>query len=92
MRFEQLTNVKIYHALDHPKRREILALILEKPKSPATDIKKTLGLSDGNFNYHITVLIDAQLVINEWKRPLNKGATYSNYEPTDIAKQLAEES
>ena len=84
-------NLKIFHALDSENRMKILAFLLQNGESSASEIKEALGLSDGTFSYHTNILIEADLLDNDWRRAPNRRASYSFFNVTDRTRQMIEE-
>jgi len=82
-------NLKVFHALDHPKRLEILSYIYDNnPSVSYSDIKTQFNLSDGNVSHHLKVLLEATLIKNEWRKPEDRESDYSFYSVTELTREI----
>ena len=79
--------MKIFHALDHEKRLEVLSYISEhSPRVPHDNVGNYLHLTNEDLSHHLKVLLDAGLIESEW----NRGSSTCFYSVTDLTKEMLE--
>ncbi len=85
-------NLRVFHALDHSMRLEILSYIFDNnPEVSYSEIKTRFDLSDGSLSHHLRVLLEALLIKNEWRRPEDRESDRSFYSATERTQALSKQ-
>ena len=85
-------NLKVFHALDHPTRLEILSYVFDNnPSVSYSSIKTRFSLSDGNLSHHLKVLLEANLIDNVWQKPEDRESDYSFYSTTKLTRDVVQQ-
>ena len=80
-----LETARIFKALDHDVRYQIVSELWSKEKTSFTDLTKMISSTRTSLDYHLQILVNTGLLKKTLER---NGVEYSFYSITDLALNL----
>ncbi|MCL2173669.1 MAG: hypothetical protein FWB84_08595 [Candidatus Bathyarchaeota archaeon] len=86
--FNAVDWLDVFPALDNTERFNLLIDLANNGQKSFAEIKKDSGLPSSSVEHHLTKLMDAQLIVNDYQVPLKPGRAYSYYKITSRGKDI----